>query len=119
MKQATVKLPESIKHKRYRQEFRTRFCEGLLSRRILVGEGATEATAMPAAARRLSELNPKSYSSFEALGLCTIDAGTDSQIADIAKLYKELGKQVFALCDKQKNKEKRAIEAQAEKAFYA
>ena len=117
MKQATVKLPESIKHKRYRQEFRTRFCEGLLSRRILVGEGATEATAMPAAARRLSELNPKSYSSFEALGLCTIDAGTDSQIADIAKLYKELGKQVFALCDKQKNKEKRAIEAQAEKLF--
>ena len=117
MKQATVKLPESIKHKRYRQEFRTRFCEGLLSRRILVGEGATEATAMPAAARRLSELNPKSYSSFEALGLCTIDAGTDSQIADIAKLYKELGKQVFALCDKQKNKEKRAIETQAEKLF--
>ena len=117
MTQATVKLPESIKHKHYRQEFRTRFCEGLLSRRILVAEGATEATAMPAAARRLSELNPESYSSFEALGLCTIDAGTDSQIADIAKLYKKLGKQVFALCDKQKPSEKRAIEAEVERLF--
>ena len=117
MTQATVKLPESIKHKRYRQEFRTRFCEGLLSRRILVAEGATEATAMPAAARRLSELNPESYSSFEALGLCTIDAGTDSQIADIAKLYKKLGKQVFAVCDKQEPEKKKAIKKQVEKLF--
>ena len=117
MIQATVDLPDSIKHKRYRQEFRTRFCEGLLSRRIVVAEGATEASAIPAAARRLSELNPKSYSSFEALGLCTIDAGTDSQIADIAKLYKKLGKQVFAVCDKQEPGQRRAIEAQVEKLF--
>ena len=117
MTQATVDLPDSIKHKRYRQEFRTRFCEGLLSRRIVIAEGATEASAMPAAARRLSELNPKSYSSFEALGLCTIDAGTDSQIADIAKLYKKLGKQVFAVCDKQEPGQRRAIEAQVEKLF--
>lgn len=117
MAQATVKLPKSIKHKRYRQEFRTRFCEGLLSRRILVAEGATEATAMPAAARRLSELKPESYSSFEALGLCTIDAGTDSQIADIAKLYKKLGKQVFALCDKQEPGKRKAIKKQVEKLF--
>ena len=51
--QASVKLPDSIKHKRYRQEFRTKFCEGLLSRRILIVEGATEATAMPVAARRV------------------------------------------------------------------
>ena len=117
MIQATVDLPDSIKHKRYRQEFRTRFCEGLLSRRIVIAEGATEASAMPAAARRLSELNPKSYSSFEALGLCTIDAGTDSQIADIAKLYKKLGKQVFAVCDKQEPGQRQAIEAQVEKLF--
>lgn len=46
--QAKVSLPDSVKHKRYRQEFRTRFCEGLLSRRILIAEGATEASAFPA-----------------------------------------------------------------------
>ena len=117
MTQSPVRLPDSIKHKRYRQEFRTRFCEGLLSRRILVAEGTTEATAMPAAARRLSELNPEYYSSFEALGLCTIDAGGDSQIADIAKLYRKLGKRVFAVCDKQEPGKKKAIKRQVEKLF--
>ena len=55
--QASVILPDSVKQKRYRQEFRTRFCEGLLARRVLVAEGATEATAIPVVARRLSELN--------------------------------------------------------------
>ena len=56
LSQASVNLPESVKHKRYRQEFRTRFCEGLLSRRMLLAEGATEATAFPAVARRLKVL---------------------------------------------------------------
>ena len=117
LKQASVSLPGSIKLNRYRREFRTRFCEGLLSRRIIVVEGSTEATAMPAVALRLSELNPKSYSSFEALGLCTIDAGGDSNIADTAKMYKELGKKVFALCDKQEAGNKDAIAEQVEKLF--
>ena len=117
MKQASVSLPDSIKPKRYRREFRTRFCEGLLSRRILVAEGTTEAMAMPAVARRLSELDPKSYSSFEALGLCTIDAGGESKIADIAEMYKKLGKKIFALCDKQEAEKKNAIEEQVTKLF--
>lgn len=117
MKQAAICLPAVIKPKQYRREFRTRFCEGLLTRRILVAEGMTEATAMPAVARRLSELNPLSYSSFEVLGLCTIDAGGDSKISDVAKMYKELGKVVFALCDKQETGKKNVIESQVEKLF--
>lgn len=117
VKQATVGLPDGIKHKQWRREFRIRFCEGLLARRILVAEGATEAIAMPAVTRRLSELNPNSYSSFEALGICTIDAGGDSKIADIAKMYRKLGKKVFALCDKQGIERGKAIEEQVEKCF--
>jgi putative ATP-dependent endonuclease of the OLD family len=117
MSQATVELPASVKHKRYRQEFRTRFCEGLLSRRVLLAEGATEASAMPAVARRLAELNPAEYSPFEALGVCTIDAGTDSQIADLAILYRSLGKVVYAVCDQQTPASQAAIEAQVEKLF--
>jgi putative ATP-dependent endonuclease of the OLD family len=69
-RQAKIELPESVKHKRYRQEFRTRFCEGLPSRRVLVTEGATEATSFPVAARRFSELGPATYASLEALGVC-------------------------------------------------
>jgi putative ATP-dependent endonuclease of the OLD family len=89
----------------------------LLSRRVLLAEGATEAGSMPAVARRLAELDPMQYSSFEALGVCTIDAGTDSQIEDLAKLYRNLGKDVYAVCDKQTAAAQAAIEAQVIKLF--
>ncbi len=115
--QATISLPNSVKLKRYRQEFRTRFCEGLLARRILIAEGSTEATALPTVARRLSELRPDTYASLEALGICTVDAGGETNIPDLAKLYRQLGKQLFAVCDKQSAKNKADIEAQVEKLF--
>lgn len=112
--QSAVILPKSIKLKAYRQNFRTRFSEGLLARRILVAEGATEATAFPVACRRLAELNPATYSSLEALGICTIDAGSQNSIPDMAKLYRELGKRVFAVCDKQEAASEALIVAQVE-----
>ena len=117
MTQAAVSLPESVKLKRYRREFRTRFCEGLLSRRLVIVEGTTEASAMPAAARRLAELDPESYSSFEALGLCVVDAGSETQIVDLAQLYGNLGKEVFAICDKQSPKNEKEIRKQVTKLF--
>jgi len=112
--QSSIDLPESVKPKRYRQEFRTRFCEGLLARRILIAEGATEASAFPVVCRRLAELNLGTYLSLEALGICTIDAGGESNIPDMAKLYRELGKRTFAICDKQGDENKDLIEAQVE-----
>lgn len=115
--QAVVKLPESVKHKRYRQEFRTRFCEGLLSRRILLAEGATETSAFPVVARRLAELNPSKYSSLEALGICTIDAGTESQLVDLSGLYQSLGKTVYAVCDKQSTGNESNIKAHVDELF--
>lgn len=117
MRQANIELPASVKPKRYRQEFRTRFCEGLLARRVLIAEGATEAATIPAAARRLSELAPATYSSFEALGITTMDAGTDSQISDLGKLYCDLGKTVYAVCDQQTPASQSAIEAAVTKLF--
>ncbi|WP_147156365.1 ATP-dependent nuclease [Reyranella soli] len=115
--QTKITLPDSVKHKRYRQEFRTRFCEGLLSRRILLAEGATENTSMPAVARRLAELKPNVYKSLEALGICTIDAGSDSMIGPLADLYGALGKTVFGLCDKQTPASEAAIEAKVHTLF--
>jgi putative ATP-dependent endonuclease of the OLD family len=115
--QSKVVLPESVKLKRYRQQFRTRFCEGLLARRVLLAEGTTEAAALPAAARRLSELNPATYASLEALGISVLDAGSENQIADLARLYKTIGKETFALCDKQTDDSKKAIEAEVKVLF--
>jgi putative ATP-dependent endonuclease of the OLD family len=117
LKQSAIDLPASVKHKRYRQEFRTRFCEGLLARRVLLAEGATEAASMPVAARRLAETDPNTYSSFEALGLCTVDAGGDGNIADLGKLYGNLGKTVYAICDKQAAPSQMVIESQVAKLF--
>jgi len=116
LNQSTIMLPESVKLKRYRQEFRARFCEGLLARRILIVEGTTEATALPAVARRLSELRPDAYA-LEALGICTVDAGGETNIPDLAELYRKLGKRLFAVCDKQSDENKTAIEARVEKLF--
>lgn len=99
--QSEIELPASVKHKAYRQNFRSKFCESLLSRRVLIAEGATETACLPTVARRLSFLNGATYSSLEALGICTMDAQSDSQIADMGTLYSSLGKDVYAVCDHQ------------------
>lgn len=112
--QRPIELPSSIKLKRYRQEFRTRFCEGLLARRVLIAEGATEYTAFSVVCRRLAELDPENYSSLEALGICIIDADGETNIPSVAELYKSLGKKTFAICDRQNSNNKDLIEAQVE-----
>lgn len=110
----SITLPANLKLKAYRQDFRTRFCEGLLSRRVLIAEGETETTAFPVVCRRLAELNPTGYKSLEALGICTLNAGSDSKIAGMAKLFADLGKSTFALCDKQDAADEAAIEAEVD-----
>jgi putative ATP-dependent endonuclease of OLD family len=117
LKRAIITLPDSIKLKRYRHEFRTRFCEGLLSRRVLIAEGATEYASFPVVFQRLSELNPTEYSSLEALGVCTVDAGSETCISDLATLYNDLGKQVFATCDKQPAEREKEIFEKVEKLY--
>ncbi len=93
LKQSSVTLPDSVKLKRYRQQFRTRFCEGLLARRILIAEGATEASAFPVACRRLAELNPAVYASLESLGVCVVDAGGEGTALPQARQAGELSAQ--------------------------
>lgn len=99
--QQKIELPKGIKAKFYRQNFRTVFCEGLLARRVLVAEGATEALAFPAVARRLAELQPEKFQPLENLGVCTINADSEKKIVPMAVLYKKLGKAALGVCDKQ------------------
>ncbi|HNP52570.1 MAG TPA: AAA family ATPase, partial [Nitrosomonas nitrosa] len=114
MSRKAITLPDNLKLKVYRQDFRTRFCEGLLSRRVLIAEGETETTAFPVVCRRLSELNPTKFKSLEALGICTLNAGSDSKIPGMTKLFRKLGKRTFALCDKQETANQTLIEAEVE-----
>jgi len=111
--------PPAVKPKAYRDEFRRRFCEALLARRVLVAEGRTEYDAFPAAARRLHELNPSTFKSLEACGVAIVNAETDSQIAPLGMFFRNLGKTVFAVFDKQEASAKAAIGAAVDHPFEA
>lgn len=93
--------PPAVKPKAYRTEFRTRFCEALLARYVLVLEGRTEFDAMPAAARRLGDLDPAKYKSLENLGVAIVDARGETNVAPLGAFFRSLGKVVFAVFDKQ------------------
>jgi len=46
-----------------------------------------------------------------------VDAGGENNISGICKLYRKLGKRLFAVCDKQSDANKAAIDAQVEQIF--
>jgi len=109
--------PPAVKPKAYRTEFRARFCEALLARRVLIAEGRTEFDAFPVAARRLQDLAPAEFTSLEGLGIATIDAQTDSQLVQLGEHFTRLGKTVLAVFDRQSPDAKAAIEAAIPHAF--
>lgn len=110
-------FPSTIKRKQFKEQFRKKYCEALLSNRVLIAEGRTEYDSIPAAARRLHELDPKKYSSLEALGIAVIDAETDSQIEPIATLLRTFGKRVYAFFDSQEIEQRRKIIASVDIGF--
>jgi putative ATP-dependent endonuclease of the OLD family len=114
-----AEYPPAVKPKEYRTEFRSRFCEALLARRVLVLEGRTEFDAIPAAAKRLHELHPEDFKPLDALGIACIDAETDSQVAPLGEYFKKLGKIVFAVFDKQAPAQRTAIVAAIPHPFEA
>lgn len=106
-----------VKPKRYKEEFRRRFCETLLARRVLIVEGKTEYDAFPAAAKRLRDLHPDEFRSLDSLGVAVINAETDSQIAILGAYFRSLGKTVFAVYDQQVDPQKAQIEAAVDHRF--
>lgn len=110
-------LPPAVKSKAYREQLRTRFCECLLARRILIVEGRTEYDAIPLLARRLNELSPDRFKTLESLGVAVINAETDSQIAPLGSYFKSLGKTVYAISDQQDPGASAAISAAVDASF--
>ena len=113
-----ITFPSHIKPKAYSSEFRLRFAEALLARRVLITEGDAEAAAYPAAARRLAELDSQAYASLEALGIAVFNARTDTQLAGYGSFFRSLGKTVYAVFDKQADAAKLSlIKASADLTF--
>jgi len=111
--------PPKIKPKKYREEFRKRFCEALLARRVLITEGRTEYDAFPAAARRLHELEPENYKTLDNLGIAIVSAESDTQVAPLGEHFRHMEKKVFAVYDKQSEDESQKIKSSVDYPFEA
>ncbi len=109
--------PPAVKPKAYRTEFKARFCEALLARYVLVLEGRTEFDALPAAARRLAELDPTRFKSLENLGVAIVDARGETNVAPLGAFFRSLGKVVFAVFDKQTPEALATITASVDHAY--
>lgn len=117
LKAVPAKMPPIVKSKAYRDEIRRRFCEALLSRRVIITEGKTEYDVYTTAARKLQKLHPEKNLSFELLGIAPVNAESDSKIAELGIYYKKLNKTVYAVFDKQEGESLNKI-AQAVDYFF-
>jgi putative ATP-dependent endonuclease of OLD family len=84
---------------------------------VLLTEGATEATSYAAAGRRLNELASARYNSLEAMGIAIFDVRSETAVAEFGKYFKDLGKTVFAVFDKQNDEALMKIEENVEHPF--
>lgn len=113
----SVVLPDNLKLKSFRDGFRTRFCEALLARRVLVVEGKTELIAYSAVARRAAELASGQYQRLDSLGWVPFDAGGQTEVPPFASFFRSLGKTVATIFDRQEPAARAAIESASDRAF--
>lgn len=93
-----VTLPADFKLKRYREN-RRQFAEAVLARAVLVVEGATEASLIPAAADVLEGDDAIDYTHLDLAGVSVFNAGNDVSVPLYAPLFKALGKPVYGIHD--------------------
>lgn len=112
-----VVLPANLRLKIFRDGFRTRFCEALLARRVLVVEGKTEFVAYSSVARRGAELAPTQFKRLDSLGWVPFDAGGETSVAPFATFFRGLGKTVATIFDRQDAATAAAISLSCDRAF--
>ncbi|MFK4728809.1 AAA family ATPase [Agromyces mediolanus] len=112
-----VHLPASLRIKAFRTGIRTRFCEALLARRVLVTEGDTEAVSYAALAKTAARANPTRFARLDTRGWAIFDAQGETNVAGFAGFFRGLGKDVAAVFDKQPADRKADIEASSDHAF--
>ena len=89
----------AVKPKAFRTE-RRQFAEAILSRAVLVVEGATEAAVFPAASSVLeASLGADAYTHIDLAGVTIFDAGGDNSVPRYGPIFKALNKTTFAFYD--------------------
>jgi len=117
MSATPVSLPANLKLKLFRDGFRTRFCEALLARRVVVVEGKTEFVAYSAVSRRMAFLAPGEFKRLDSLGWVPFDAGGETNVASFAAFFRHLGKTVATIFDQQLAGARAAIAVSCDRAF--
>ncbi|PTT21716.1 ATP-dependent endonuclease [Microbacterium sp. HMWF026] len=112
-----VDLPASLKAKIFRSGIRTRFCEALLARRVLVTEGDTEAASYAALSKTAARTNPERFARLDTRGWAIFDAQGETNVAAFSAFFRGLNKQVAAVFDQQPADRLDEIEASADLAF--
>jgi putative ATP-dependent endonuclease of OLD family len=106
--------PSGVKPKAYRTE-RRQFSEAILSRAVLVVEGATEASLLPVASSVLEGCKPE-YTHIDLAGVSIFNARSDGSVPRYGPIFKALDKVTFAVFDKQATP--LSADAQAKLATY-
>ncbi len=112
-----VTLPASLRIKAFRTGIRTRFCEALLARRVLVTEGDTEAASYAALAKTAARADPTRFARLDTRGWAIFDAQGETNVAGFASFFRGLGKHVASVFDQQPADRLAEIEASSDHAF--
>ncbi len=91
---------QHIKEKTIRQEFRTRFAEGLLARTVVLVEGVTELWALPAAVDVLLSVPATDFQGFDVDGVAFVPAGGTGDLLGLAGYFDSIGIPVAIVCDR-------------------
>ena len=91
--------PAGVKPKAYRTQ-RRQFAEAILSKSVLVVEGATEASLLPVASSIL-EQEGTGYTHLDLAGVSIFTADGDGDVPRWGPMFRSLGKVPFAVFDKQ------------------
>lgn len=89
-----------VKPKTYRAQ-RRQFAEAILSKAVIVVEGATEASLLPAVSAVLEASRPGKYTHLDLAGVSIYEADGDGDVPRFGPVFRALGKVPFGLIDKQ------------------
>lgn len=112
-----VSLPPQLRAKAFRTGIRTRLCEALLARRVLVAEGDTEAASYGALAKTAARVNPTRFARLDTRGWAIFDAQGETNVAAFAGYFRGLGKEVASVFDQQPADRLAEIKANSDHAF--
>lgn len=85
--------------------------EAILSRAVIVVEGATEAALFPVTSELLERFRGEAYEHIDLSGVSIFNAGSDKEVPPFGPFFKALGKPAFAFYDKQEDEPDEVVAA--------